>query len=125
VKELVNMSNQSLRYRKKIAKISFVLKTSVVSHHQLKKKLKHKLEVSEKVQICIYCTDILHLLCSKIRLAENVFPLTPPLTVTLKHNNVFGLTKYVIFRERYRYPVVLLQKKWLCIVNKIYFFLVL
>jgi len=29
-------------------------------------------------------------ICSKIRLSENVFPLTP--TLTLKHNNVFGLT---------------------------------
>jgi len=29
--------------------------------------------------------------CSKIRLTKNVFPLTPALTLTLKHNNVFGL----------------------------------
>jgi len=33
----------------------------------------------------------------KIRLTDNVFPLTPALTLTvtltLKHNNVFGLTK--------------------------------
>jgi len=35
--------------------------------------------------------------CSKKRLIENVFPLTPAqtpaLTLTLKHNTVFGLTK--------------------------------
>jgi len=50
--------------------------------------------------------------CSKTRLTENVFPLTPALTVTLtlililsqtltlKHNNVLGLTKWRHFSRK-------------------------
>jgi len=45
---------------------------------------------------CVYNLFGIYYICSKIGLTENVFPLTPTLTLTLaltlKHN-VFGLTK--------------------------------
>jgi len=46
----------------------------------------------------------IYYICSKTRLTENVFLLTPALTLTLKHNNVFGMTKVTSFFEKvYRY----------------------
>jgi len=48
--------------------------------------------------------------CSKTRLTENVLALTPALTLTLtvKRNNVFGLTSF--FDQVYRYPFYLSLK---------------
>jgi len=43
---------------------------------------------------CMVIDGPITLTCSKIRLTENAFPLT----LTLKHNNVFKLTIDVIFR---------------------------
>jgi len=46
---------------------------------------------------------------SKTRLTESVFPLIPNLilTLTLKHNNLFGLTKYRHFSSKCTDPQVL------------------
>jgi len=69
--------------------------------------------------------------CSKTRLTENVFPLTPTLTrtltltltltLTITHNNVFELTKYDIFVKRYlNYLKICLQKMNSFVWFKIY-----
>jgi len=73
-------------------------KTCTQLHSRVKRALPRPLwNCSNDTQLRIYYT------CSKTRLTENVFTLTPALTLTLtlKRNNVFELTKWRYFSSKW------------------------
>jgi len=102
--KLIVSFNKTLLY---IA-ISRILSKLKVLHHYI-------VEIILLIKLKTYSR--IYYICSKIRLTENVYPLTPALTrtLTLKHNNVFKLKSF--FEKVYRYQFSRFVCNWKAFYN--------